>query len=356
MRSTLPVPAIPVNDLTPEYESHLAAKEARVRALLAACALELPFAGILRCPVEHGWRGHASFRVFRGGGEARAFGVDPRRGRVPLEEALWTLPEEVRPAALRARDLLLRGDPAGAVHGFELRLEHGTRRAHLAVSAPREGAAALEPLCRMLLDGVPGLLGASVPSAGIEAGEAYLANRLRGTTVLAHHRAFFQSNLRLVPELVEAVQRPLGAPAAVVDLYCGAGLHSVLAATPRTRVVGADNNRWAIESARRNVRLHGLARAEYLREDAARFAAARAFDAPDVVFVNPSRFGCGPGVPEAVARWRPSAVCLVSCSIDAHLRDALAFVRAGYRPLALRSFDMFPFSDFLESVTHFAPA
>ncbi|HEX2189203.1 MAG TPA: hypothetical protein VHG51_09920, partial [Longimicrobiaceae bacterium] len=96
--------------------------------------------------------------------------------------------------------------------------------------------------------------------------------------------------------------------------------------------------------------------AEYVREDAERFAAARAFDAPDVVFVNPSRFGCGPGVPEAVARWRPSSVCLVSCSFDSHLRDTLAFIEAGYRPAAVRCFDMFPFSDFLESVTHFAPA
>jgi tRNA/tmRNA/rRNA uracil-C5-methylase (TrmA/RlmC/RlmD family) len=349
-------PAAPGDGLAREYAAHLAAQEDRVRALLAAHGLELPFAGIAPCPVEEGWRGHASFRVFHGGGEARAFGVDPRRGRVPLEESLWVLPAEVRPVVLAVRDLLLRGDPGGAVHGWELRLEHGTLRAHLSVSAPREGAAALGSLCRRALDEVPGLLGAAVPSAGIEMGEAYLANRLRGRTVLAHHRAFFQSNLRLVPALVDEVQRPLAEPATVVDLYCGAGLHSVLAAGPETRVAGADNNRWAIESAVRNARLHGLARAEYLRADAERFAAERAFRAPDVVFVNPSRFGCGPGVPEAAARWRPAAVCLVSCSVDAHLRDTSAFVRAGYRPLGLRAFDMFPFSPFLESVTHFVPA
>jgi tRNA/tmRNA/rRNA uracil-C5-methylase (TrmA/RlmC/RlmD family) len=338
-----------------EYGRHLAAKEARVRGMLAAHGLEDLFAGIRRCPVEGGFRGHASFRLAREGGTARVLGVEPRGGRLPLEDTLWVLPEEARPTVLRVRDVVLGGDWAEAVFGFELRLEHGTLRTHVAISSPHEAGVPMESLCRALVDGVPGVLGAAVVSQSVEAGEAWLANRLAGVTVLAHHRAFFQSNLRLVPEMVEEIQRPLERPASIVDLYCGAGLHSVLAAAPGTRVTGADNNPWAIESARRNAALHGMSGAEYVRESAEEFAAVREFDAPDVVFVNPSRLGCGPGVPEAVARWRPAGVCLVSCSIDAHLRDTLAFQRAGYRPAAVRCFDMFPFSEYLESVTHFEP-
>lgn len=340
-----------------EYGRHLADKEARVRALLAEHGLDGLFTGIRRCPVEGGFRGHAGFRVEREGGEARVLGVDPRGGaKAPLEDTLWVLPEEARPTVLRVRDVVLGGAWAEAVFGFAVRLEHGTLRAHVSLSAPRESPTALEPLCRALLEDAPGVLGAAVVSQGVEAGESWLANRLGGKTVLAHHRAFFQSNLRLVPEMVEEIQRPLERPARVVDLYCGAGLHSVLAAAPATRVYGADNNRWAIESARRNAGLHHLPDAEYACEPAERFAAERDFDAPDAVFVNPSRHGCGPGVPEAVARWRPAAVCLVSCSVDSHLRDTLAFRRGGYRPASLRCFDMFPFSEFLESVTHFEPA
>lgn len=338
-----------------EYGRHLAAKEERVRGMLAAHGLEALFAGIRRCPVEGGFRGHASFRLAREGGEATVLGVEPRGGRQPMEDTLWVLPEEARPTVLRVRDVLLGGGWAEAVFGFEVRLEHGTLRAHVSVSAPHEAGVPLEPLCRALVEDVPGVLGAVVLSQGVEAGEAWLANRLGGMTILAHHRAFFQSNLRLVPEMVEEIQRPLERPASIVDLYCGAGLHSVLAAAPGTRVTGADNNPWAIESARRNAALHGLSAAEYVRESAEEFAAVRELDAPEVVFVNPSRLGCGPGVPEAVARWRPAGVCLVSCSIDAHLRDTLAFQRAGYRPAAVRCFDMFPFSEFLESVTHFVP-
>lgn len=337
------------------YGRHLAAKEERVRGMLAAHGLGGLFAGIRRCPVEGGFRGHATFRLAREeDGAVRVLGVEPRGGRAPLEDTLWVLPEEARPTVLAVRDVVLGGAWAEAVSGFDVRLEHGTLRAHVTVAAPRESDPEPEALCRALAE-VPGVLGAAVPSQGAEAGEGWLANRLGGKTVLAHHRAFFQSNLRLVPEMVEEVQGPPERRACVVDLYCGVGLHSLLAAGPGTRVAGADNNRWAIESAGRNAALHGLHAAEYERLDAERFAAARGFDAPDEVFVNPSRFGCGPRLPGAVARWRPASVCLVSCSFDSHLRDTLAFAAAGYRPAAVRCFDMFPFSEYLESVTHFAP-
>jgi tRNA/tmRNA/rRNA uracil-C5-methylase (TrmA/RlmC/RlmD family) len=45
----------------------------------------------------------------------------------------------------------------------------------------------------------------------------------------------------------------------------------------------------------------------------------------------------------------------VSCSIESHARDLASFVRAGYRPRPFESFDMFPFSPFVESVTELRP-
>jgi tRNA/tmRNA/rRNA uracil-C5-methylase (TrmA/RlmC/RlmD family) len=56
-------------------------------------------------------------------------------------------------------------------------------------------------------------------------------------------------------------------------------------------------------------------------------------------------------VAERVAAWMPAAVCLVSCSIESHARDLGAFARAGYLAEPFECFDMFPFSEFVESVT-----
>jgi tRNA/tmRNA/rRNA uracil-C5-methylase (TrmA/RlmC/RlmD family) len=345
--------------LAREYEAHAARKEAAVRETLAAAGMDALFEGLVRCPVERGFRTQASFRV-RGepGREPAVLGVDPRtpEARVSLEDALWVIPEEARPAVARVGEIVRRAAPAGEVTGFGVRLEHGSLRPHLELAVRRDVPWSAAPLVSRLVDEVPALLGVSVPSQGIETGEAWLRNRLAGKTVLAHHLAFFQTNAHVTPWLVDEVGRALAGAETVVDLYCGVGMHSVLAARPETVVEGADNNRWAIEGACRNAELHGLANARYHRATAERFCRERSFRAPDAVVVNPSRFGCGPGIPEAVAGWRPGAVCLVSCSVHAHARDALAFARAGYRPVSVRCFDMFPFSEYLESVSVFRPA
>ena len=76
-----------------------------------------------------------------------------------------------------------------------------------------------------------------------------------------------------------------------------------------------------------------------------------ATEAPSLVFVNPSRHGCAPGVVERLAAWRPETVCLVSCSIESHASDLGSFALAGYRAEPFECFDMFPFTPFVESVT-----
>ena len=339
--------------LAADYERHAAAKEARIASLLADAGLGGLFRGLRRCPVERGWRTRASFYFAGEGDGRRPVGVDPRRGRIALEETVWTLPEHARPLAVEIGRRLAREGPE--VTGFELRLELGSRRAHLNVGVVRgEGDGGFASVCEELRAEHPELLGAAVPSRGVEAGETELRNVLLGKTVLADYRAFFQTNWWLTEPLAAAAKEGADGAESIVDLYCGVGLHSVLAAGPGTRIVGADTNRHAIESARRNALLHGLD-ARYERATVERLMETGAVDRPAAVFVNPSRFGCAPGLAEAVARWRPGAVCLVSCSVDAHVRDTAAFAAAGYRPEPFGSFDMFPFSDFAESVTVFRP-
>lgn len=368
--SPIPIPTNVTIDTAPpapaeDYERHAAAKEARVRALLEAHGLGALFRGLRRCPVERGWRMQASIRLVAGADGAAVTGVDPRTGKhAPLAQVLWTLPEDARPLAVQLGERMAAEAPPGVVTGWDLRLEYGSGRAHLNLAAVRGAEPRLDALAERMMTDVPSLLGVSVPSQEIERGEAFLRHQLLGKTVLSHHRAFFQTNRWLTPELAAAARQAADGAPSIVDLYCGVGLHSVLAAVPETRVAGIDTNRWAIDSARRNAALHGLENARYEDLSVERLLAPSGRERetmeiperPSAVIVNPSRFGCAPGVAEAAARWRPGAVCLVSCSIDSHVRDVLAFAAAGYRPRPFESFDMFPFSEFLESVTVFDPA
>jgi hypothetical protein len=339
--------------LAAEYGRDAAAKEARIAAVLAEAGLDGLFLGMRRCPVERGYRMRASFYSAPDG--PGLVGVDPRRGRVPLEESLWVIPGPAWPLVREVAGRVAAIQDEARITGVEVRLEFGSERAHVTLSAERGGPVRLDELCARLMGEVEGVFGVAVPSQGIEAGETEHRHQLLGKTILAHHRAFFQTNRWLTGDLAAAARSAAPDASRIVDLYCGVGLHSIVAATAESHVTGVDTNRWAIDSARRNAALHGLAHARYERVPVERIA-LEADERPSVVFVNPSRFGCAPGVVERIAARRPESVCLVSCSIQSHARDLASFVRAGYRPQPFRSFDMFPFSDFVESVTALSPA
>ncbi|HEX8242615.1 MAG TPA: hypothetical protein VF541_03955, partial [Longimicrobium sp.] len=91
--------ASPPLALEEEYRRHADAKEARIASLLVEHGFAALFRGMRRCPVEQGYRMRASFYAGHGDDDGgRIVGVDPRlRGRVPVDDALWVLPEPARP-------------------------------------------------------------------------------------------------------------------------------------------------------------------------------------------------------------------------------------------------------------------
>lgn len=346
------------------YAPHAAEKDAALRARFAAAAPDVPYHGLTRSPVAEGWRTQLSFRATHrtATDPPRLHGVDPLLGAVPVPAALWVAPVPARPTVVALADAVAPLVADGLATGFDVRLEHGSLRPFISLAVPRTideaGAERVRETVASFLEARPEMGVLAVPSMEMGTGDTWLRNVVLGREVLAPPLAFFQTNAHVTPLLAAEAQAGGDEARTVVDLYCGVGLHSVLAAAgrPEARVVGADSARQAIEGARRNAALHGMD-AEYRRETAEAFASSAALDRPDLVFVNPSRFGCGAGVARAVGRWRASRVVLVSCSPESHARDLRALATAGYRPLGVRCFDMFPFTpDFAECVTHFEPA
>jgi 23S rRNA (uracil1939-C5)-methyltransferase len=69
------------------------------------------------------------------------------------------------------------------------------------------------------------------------------------------------------------------------------------------------------------------------------------------VLINPPRSGCPPKVINAITSRNPNHVLLISCSLKTHAIDLVMWKKGGYEILSLKAFDMFPFTDFLETVT-----
>jgi tRNA/tmRNA/rRNA uracil-C5-methylase (TrmA/RlmC/RlmD family) len=342
-----------------DYRDHLSRKTARIAALLKNRALDVPFEGIEPCPLDSGFRLHAKFGVEWSGAGATSrpivTGHDPRRGRVPYRESVWILPEP-GPGIVEGVVSTIEARHATHVTGFELRLEQGGEGAHLELAVPRSSRDFDTSLPEDFLAACPPLRGVSVPARKIDCGDTSLRHRIRNRTIEADYRAFFQSNTGGLAALVDGVMAEVSAREDLVDLYCGVGLFSLVAAGPGSRVLGVDWNRWAIASAERNAAAAGVRPARFLRDDVEH--AARNLEArrPSHVFLNPSRLGSAAALPAHVVAWEPRTVTLISCSIDAHVADLCAFRDLGYRAESIQSFDMFPFTHFVESVSVMRPS
>lgn len=154
--------------------------------------------------------------------------------------------------------------------------------------------------------------------------------------------AFSQSSLLLNRVLVSLVHEQTGNAARVLDLYCGSGNFS-LGLTNATRVLGLDQNRFAVAAAAR------MGRGEYRtgREDD--FTTALQAEPWDVVLLDPPRTGAA-SIAAALARHPAGTIIYVSCDPATLARDVKTLAGGGWRIANVTAVDMFPHTAHVETV------
>src|SRR5256885_5996213 len=193
-------------------------------------------------------------------------------------------------------------------------------------------------------------------------------------TLRRHVQAFFQGNRYLLADLVSHVVERVPAGAAVADLYAGAGLFAVAAATVRGATVWAvEGDPFAADDLRTNTA--GLAGRvtvikgaveSFSRLDQSPFDKAQGDREPversavgsraelDTVIVDPPRTGMSREALDAVLGIRAATIVYVSCDVATLARDARRIVDAGYGIARADAFDLFPNTPHVETVVVFA--
>lgn len=145
----------------------------------------------------------------------------------------------------------------------------------------------------------------------------------------------------------------------LLDLYSGSGNYSLPFAGRVTSIDGFDDNQIGIEVANFNLRQNGIANARYTCADAAdalqRLLSETPARVPDLVILDPARFGIGAEVPRLLKRLRPPALALVSNRTQAFATDARRLIASGFRPVKLHLVDCFPFTPHWNVVSLWAP-
>jgi 23S rRNA (uracil1939-C5)-methyltransferase len=195
-------------------------------------------------------------------------------------------------------------------------------------------------------------------------GAETIAERLLGLDFEVSANAFLQTNSRQAEALYSAaldaaVIRPEDT---VIDLYCGTGTLTLLAARRAREAIGVESVPDALVRARRNAERNRVANARFVEGEARRVLrewAQGIRPAPlraDVVMVDPPRAGLHPRVVARVVELRPRRVVYVSCNPATLARDLADFGTHGYALAEVAPFDMFPHTPHIECVARLEPA
>lgn len=140
----------------------------------------------------------------------------------------------------------------------------------------------------------------------------------------------------------------------VFDLYCGIGTISLFMAQRAKHVYGIEIIPEAIEDARRNAALNGLANADFMVGAAEEVLPAWYAEHPDeridVICVDPPRKGCDEKCLETMVQMSPEKIVYVSCDSATLARDVKYLRAHGYELRRVRPVDNFPETVHVETV------
>ncbi|ACB84063.1 23S rRNA (uracil(1939)-C(5))-methyltransferase RlmD [Natranaerobius thermophilus] len=185
-------------------------------------------------------------------------------------------------------------------------------------------------------------------------GREYLMDNLLDKKFRVSAGAFYQVNPSQTEVLYQKVFElcKLKGVENVMDIYCGIGTISLLAAENASKVVGIEIAEEAVKDANINKNING--------QENAWFYQARAEDektesiiqdySPEIVIMDPPRKGCDENLLTSLDWIRPEKIAYVSCNPATLARDVGKLIEFGYYPELFQPVDMFPQTTHIEVI------
>lgn len=185
-------------------------------------------------------------------------------------------------------------------------------------------------------------------------GDGYITDVLCGERFIISPSSFYQINRDQTERLYSAAMElaRLSGTETVLDAYCGVGTIGIVASRHAREVLAVELNPAAIRDAKRNAALNGIENIRFTAADSRLYAKALAADGAhiDAAFIDPPRAGCTAGFLNALSKLAPEKIVYISCNPETQGRDIRILSGFGYKPQICRPFDMFPFTNHVESI------
>lgn len=212
---------------------------------------------------------------------------------------------------------------------------------------PSEDAAPdtdLAPLATFL-EGLQDVEGVAVERADgaieVLTGELFAPVLVKDRPILLTAASFFQTNLRLLPELIDRIceaAAPLSGRK-IADVYGGVGMFGLFLAAGGAQVTVIESDPVAVEAGRLNAERWELSSIDLIADDAANVLGDRQYS---VMVVDPPRSGLSPLVIDSLVEEPPETLLYVSCLPQSLASDLVPLTEGGYRVEHLELFDFYP--------------
>lgn len=167
-------------------------------------------------------------------------------------------------------------------------------------------------------------------------------------------KSFYQTNPEQAHELYKLVARfaDIRPDETVYDLYTGTGTIAIFVARQAQKVIGIEYVPEAIEDARINAGINGIANTFFFAGDMKNILKTDFVEqngSPDVLITDPPRAGMHPDAVETILKAKPARIVYVSCNPTTQARD-LGLLSHDYQVQKVQPVDMFPQTHHVENV------
>jgi 23S rRNA (uracil1939-C5)-methyltransferase len=329
-----------------------AVKKGFARGTLVQIQVPSPDRRTAPCPL-YGRCGGCDFMHLTDEAQPRAKALLVQEAFRRLAKVEIAVPEVVTGPAWGYRSRLqLHKDAMGASAGFKARGSDKTVAvASCPVAAPGFGAL-LASGGRDLPVGRTNAFAVG-PEAYWEGRDPRVTLEVKGKRLASALDGFFQSNLELLPALIDEVLAALPLQGRrVLDLYGGSGLFGAFLADRYEAVVEVEQNPAALALARLNVvgPLH-----EFHESTLEDWVARQPKNGLllDAVVVDPPRTGLSPDVTAWLGGGPAKTLVYVSCNPDTLARDTRTLGASGWTLTGVKVFDFYPQTTHAEAVARF---
>lgn len=202
-------------------------------------------------------------------------------------------------------------------------------------------------------------------------GQDYFFEELLGLRFKITPFSFFQTNSLGAEKLYEKTREyagveqfegdAIGEKPVIYDLYCGTGTISQVMSAVAKQVVGVEIVKEAVEAARENAALNGIANCDFIAGDVLKVIAEGgelikedgSFEEaprPDLIILDPPREGIHAKALAKIIDYGVEKIVYVSCKPQSLARDLTVLQAAGYVVERVCPVDMFPFTNNCETV------